>query len=87
MKYVRNVLKGRFKIFHMSEWCLYKISMKGSKRLDISLNSTMFVLYNDVIFVKKDKTAVNGFKMMAPGYYQFTTNGLRFYPTATNNHQ
>jgi len=35
--------------------------MEGSKRLDTSLNSNMFVLYNDVIFMKKDKTAVKKF--------------------------
>jgi len=40
---------------------VYKISMKRFEEVDISLNSTMFVLYNDVIFVKKDKTAVKKF--------------------------
>jgi len=67
---------------------LYKISMK---RFDISLNSIMFVLYNDVIFVKKDKTAVKKFAFQNDDtwllVYQFTTNGLRFYLTATNDHQ
>jgi len=58
-------------------------------RRGLIYNSTMFVLYNDVIFIKKDKTAVkkSRFKMVTPGCYQFTTNGLCFYLTAINDHQ
>jgi len=52
--HLRDVLK----YFTQVNSACTKYQWKGSKRFDISLNSTMFLLYNDVIFVKKDKTAI-----------------------------
>jgi len=41
VKYVRNALKECLEIFHMSEWYVYKISMKRLEGLDMFLNSSV----------------------------------------------
>jgi len=46
----------------------------------------MSVLYNDVIFVKKDKMAVKKFAFQNDDTWLLPIHH-RFYLTATNNHQ